>query len=71
MFIGWRILASVLAWKSQKALSLGSISERLPTEWAQQGLIYTSYNLLVLLSFYLVYQSMDSLQSEEVKYVKY
>ena len=69
MFIDWRILASVLAWKTQKSLPLGSISERLPIEWAQQGLIYTSYSLLLLLRVYFIYESMDSLQSqEEVKH---
>ena len=71
MFIDWRILASVLAWKTQKALPLSSISERLSIERTQQGLIYTSYSLLVLLRFYFMYESMDSLQSQEVKYVKY
>ena len=69
MLIDWRILASVLAWKSQKALPLGSISERLPIEWAQfiQVTVYLFYSYC-----YFIYESMDSLQSqEEVKYVKY
>ena len=43
------------AWKTQKALPLGLILERLPIEWAQQGLIYTRYSLLVLLRFHFIY----------------